>query len=215
MAFPTTGILDDFNRDDEGPPPSANWTTLNIGHEVDANECIPCANNDTCVSAWSASTFGPNCQCYVELDRISAYWMGVLAHMTTLVYETYDGYLVRARTNNTYVQIVRIDNSVLTQLGDDIEAFAWANGDQVGIEIIDDTIKAWGNDGGAGWNEIGSEEDATYAEAGYVGLHTYVTTAGNAEHDGFGGGTIGGAPPAEGGAAYIPYGSWGIQTFTA
>ena len=39
MAFPTTGILDDFNRGNEGPPPSANWTTLVQGHKVVSNAC--------------------------------------------------------------------------------------------------------------------------------------------------------------------------------
>ena len=28
MAFPTTSILDNFNRDDEGPPPSADWDNI-------------------------------------------------------------------------------------------------------------------------------------------------------------------------------------------
>ena len=44
MAFPTTGLLDDFNRADEGPPPSASWSISYGGPhgelKVSSNQCV-------------------------------------------------------------------------------------------------------------------------------------------------------------------------------
>lgn len=41
MAFPTAGILDNFDRADEGPAPSPSWVNIDSGLTVVSNQCAP------------------------------------------------------------------------------------------------------------------------------------------------------------------------------
>jgi hypothetical protein len=72
MTFPTTPILDDFNRANEGPPPSANWSAYHAswgfgdGLEVVSNQCKGNSYN-LCGDWWSVETFGSDCEVYVTI----------------------------------------------------------------------------------------------------------------------------------------------------
>ena len=69
LAFPATGILDNFNRANEGPPPSASWTTDNDslpnGLQVISNQCgSPAAQGMGAI--WNTS-FADNQDAYCTL----------------------------------------------------------------------------------------------------------------------------------------------------
>lgn len=189
MPFPTTGLLDNFNRGNEGPPLSANWTAVATGHQVVGNAAVPGGESFGVVSMYNVSTYGADCEAYVTLATHITARMGVILRGTTLVEGTWDGYYVVAFTNTDDIVIERVDDDARTQLGAAV-AFVWADGDKIGGEAIGGTIKGYIDDGGAGWAEKISRDDATYGAAGYVGIRSYVT-AGGAEYDDFGGGTVG------------------------
>lgn len=188
MAFPTTGLLDQFTRGDEGPPPSASWTTMDQGHKVVSNQCDTNAvGEDTFVSGYNASTYGPDSECYFTAVVVNDFGEGVFARLTTLVLATTDGYLYwRSSTNVT--RLYRTDNGGFTQLGADGPAFTIANGDKLGIECIDDSIKGYIDDGGAGWAEEIARTEGTYGDAGYLGIRSNPGAGDTGTIDDFGGG---------------------------
>ena len=186
MAFPTTGILDNFNRANEGPPPSASWTNVENGLEVNSNTCKGDANNLGNWSNWNVETFGPDCECYITLTNQSA--ENLYARLTSV--NTWDdGYSVTVFQNE--VQIYRLDDGGRTQLGATI-AQTSVSGDKLGMEIIGSSVTAYYDDGGAGWGSIGVRSDGAYSNAGYLGVRVFDN---DREFDDFGGGTIA-APPA-------------------
>src|SRR3990170_3293788 len=203
MTFPTTGILDSFNRADAGPPPSADWSIwqFNDQFRVLSNQATAQAgaSSELVANYWDTSTFGADTEAYTTIaapngDGSSSY--GVIARIQTG--DLSDGYLVEWTAGNT-IDIYRIDNGAYTQLGASNTGQTLNAGDKIGIEIIGSTIKAYKNEG-AGWSQVGtSRTDSTYSAAGYVGLHCYQGGATLISLDDFGGGTVvvaGGGQPA-------------------
>ena len=190
MAFPTTGILDNFNRGDEGPPPSSNWTDILNGLKVVGNEVKGNSTNQYNWSCWNVGTFGPDCEAYITMsDNMTNGGRGTCLRCTTLDSGTIDGYLSGwYAANDEELRIYRIDNGGFTQLGASV---SWISdvGDKIGGEAIGGTIKCYVDDGGAGWAEKLSRDDATYGDAGYVGYRIFKHLEAS---DDFGGGTIGG-----------------------
>lgn len=194
MAFPTTGIIDNFNRANEGPPPSTDWTTMigSHGHKVLSNECV--VESDSVggeyASGYNASTYGPDCEAYVTVIDPATWGEGVFARLTTLSMASADGY-VFWRSSGDVTELHRVDDGAWKQLGADGPAFVIASGDKLGIECIGSTIKGYVKDGAAAWAEQLSRSDATYGSAGYLGIDQYPTTSeGYIGLDDFGGGTV-------------------------
>lgn len=196
MPFGDTGILDDFNRSNEGPPPSASWTNDIInyagnGLAVSSNTVVANAVA-TCESYWSVETFGPACEAYITIVTIGgnfneAYTFTRLANIGD---GTTDGYALwwqQASTDS--FKLFRIDNGVLTQLGS-TENVTQSNGDSFGLESNDSDVHTGYYDTGSGWTACTSATatDTTYQSAGYIGLGIEKTTF---VCDDFGGGTVG------------------------
>lgn len=181
IDFPTTGILDDFDRADEGPPPSPSWTDtwLQGGLRVVTSEC---ANNAAGGDAyWNPSTFGPNAEVFTTINVVQAFYLGV--RLTTPTPVAVDGYFVYYLGGNWTIS--RIDDGSFTQLGAAASA-ALSVGDGAGLEADGSSISIYNRDGGA-WSLLTSRTDSTYATAGYIGLGCDSTSA---RADDFGGGTI-------------------------
>lgn len=189
MAFPTTGIIDDFNRGNEGPPLSGDWTDGNDGHKVVSNEAQPETNSTACLSFYNASTYGADCECYVTLADAFQYQMACFLRATTLVEASWDGYEVYADDNGSELTLERVDNNSETEIGTPYD-IGFDDGDKIGIEAIGSTIKAYMNDGGAGWVERVSTTDGAHGNAGYLGLWSWTHDTSQNEYDDFGGGTI-------------------------
>ena len=187
MAFGDTGILDDFNRADEGPPPSSNWTDLQNGLRVMSNLVRGNTSGQPNWSNWNASTFGPDCEVFITLtDTITGNaGAAVLLRATTNVLATVDGYLMHYTDNGDLLQIYRIDNGSLTKL--DETAFTLVAGDKIGGEAIGSTLKFYIDDGGAGWTLKVTSTDSTYGSAGFVGARLLDEFR---DADDFGGGTL-------------------------
>jgi hypothetical protein len=190
VAFPTTGILDDFNRSDEGPPPSASWADILNGLKVVSNECAG-DNAGGNISYWKVAT-GADCEVYWTLVN-AEYTQGVVMRLADVgAIGTLDGYEVLT-TSALTVAVFRIDNGVETKLGADVSQAVGA-GDKLGARMEGTTLHVWYDDGGAGWGEIGDRLDETYQGGGYIGG----VIVGTSQRGGsFGGGTM----PGEGAVA--------------
>lgn len=199
MAFPTTSLLDDFNRANEVPA-TTNWSgPMESGDgsmNVNSNRLRPDGAGFS-ASWYDLSTFGPDCEAWVTIDTKEtedAGQMEVRIRLQDVGTAGLDGYIVRylPKSGTDVVQIRRFDNGSTTQLGADINQDFDA-GDGLGIECIGNQISAYRRSAGV-WSLLGTRTDSTYTGAGYIGLADHL---GNAVgfFDDFGGGTVVVAPP--------------------
>lgn len=190
MAFPTTSVLDNFNRTNEGPPPSASWSgPVFSGHgqlKVSSNTCIPDgAGNKN--DYWNVATFGPDSEAFVTITSKGATaWVDVFVRLASPGTTGVDGYSVEMDSGAATVTHYRIDNGVLTALGSAISQ-AFSNGDALGLKIVGSTLQAYRQPSGGSWATLGTtRSDSTYTAAGNIGLHAANTSV---VMDDFGGGT--------------------------
>lgn len=192
MAFPTTGILDNFNRANEGPPPSSSWTSGGMfftpsSLAVVSNACIDGSRG----GCWG-TPLGPATECYYTLNSIGANgedWEFILRYTTPGI-SSGSGYWMQgtradANPGVSYIQY-RFDSGGSTQLGASVvdTSGALAVNQKLGTEMIGSTWKVYRFKAGA-WSEISSRTDTTYAVAGSFGvkLNGFIM-------EDFGGGTV-------------------------
>lgn len=185
MAFPETGILDDFNRVGEGPPPSADWANLINGLLVSGNTARGSTSNDFNVSYWDVETHGPDSECYAQaVDTINGDHVVPCVRLDPAGPDCYLAWF--DMTGGDEIWVRRIDDGVETQLGAVIEGVNLGQGDWGGIEMIGDTLNIY-VETGAGWSLEGTRTDGTYTAAGYIGLWGWGTSS---YQDNFGGGSV-------------------------
>jgi hypothetical protein len=177
MAFPTSALLDNFNRANEGPPPSANWVT-DVGYAgliVASNACT--RNAASSAGAWNTS-FVADQEIYADLIDPTDCSLNIrLVTANNLASNHYQLYFVDETTLELYKSVA----TVFTQLGADITV-THVDGDQWGIECIGTTIKVYQNG-----VEVASRTDSDVSGAGYIGasLRAAATIM-----DDFGGGAV-------------------------
>lgn len=193
MAFPTTSVLDNFNRADENPlSGGGNWggstsvfaaATTNI-LKVSTNQA---AGNfiGTNSSYWAASTFGPNCEAYVTIPTVAAVFSYVYARLVNTGTSSVNGYAVAADVLGGNIIAYRIDAGVLTSIKS--AAQAWANGDSLGISVVGTTITLYYKAAAGAWTAVSTVTDSTYSAAGNIAAGTVGTSP---RLDDFGGGTV-------------------------
>lgn len=195
MAFPLTPILDDFNRADIGPPPSASWLSTNPDggsafavHKVVSNQLSP--NAAASWSCWN-TTYGPDCEVYADVPTL-----GTLGNTHQLYLRmtpdtvSRDGYtFVLKSTSSTLADfaISRVDNTVETTIGATVTGIAFAAGDAFGGSAIGNILTLWARRSGV-WSPILDRYDATYTAAGKLDVFSPDATI---RLDNFGGGTLG------------------------
>lgn len=188
MPFPTTGILDAFNRADENP--ITGWTALFNNFRV-ASNAMKSTTAGSDFAYYSAATYGPDCEAYMTVAT-KVPTGGAMAIIARLVdtgsIATVDGYMVNVAVaaGTDTITIVRLDNGVGTTLGSSISQEV-ANGDSIGIECIGSSISCFYKSGAGAWTNLGTRTDTTYSAAGRVGVS--VTTDTSESFDDFGGGT--------------------------
>lgn len=187
MAFPTTSVLDDFNRSNTGPPPSSDWTDVVNGLKVVSNACVGTTTDASNISYWNASAFGVDQEIHCKLaSNLSG---GAVDLYSRLNPATGDGYDVNIASYENKIYILRLDEWAVTQLGATISQTLEA-GDYVGVEVISSTIKVYLKESTT-WNDVssGGRSDGTYSPASsylYIQLYDDAITI-----DDFGGGTVG------------------------
>jgi hypothetical protein len=175
-SFPSSAILDSFNRADEMPLNQTNWQDV-YGTLVVANQgrinSVGLVNG--LGSSFYNTAFGPDCDVYVSIPAINR---TIFPLTQVVVFARYDvdaenGYSVRMDyitggggwAGTIYLD--RIDAGVATNLAS--YNVTLANGDGIGVRCDDDDISAYHYTLGA-WALLGTETDATYAAAGLCGI---------------------------------------------
>ena len=198
IAFPITPVLDNFNRADTGPPPSANWTNdiraaLAPGLAVRSNQVTALSVTSYGASGWwSAKTFRDDCETYVTLGNVPLGDFEVWARGSQFSGGLPQGYLLWWRASDSTVFLQRygpggpggyanLTSGVTRTL---------ASGDAVGIRVVGSSVQAWYKPAAGAWTMLDSATNTLFPTGGQVGLLTYDTRP---TFDDFGGGSV----PAE------------------
>jgi hypothetical protein len=203
VAFPTSGVLDNFNRAAEGPPPSSSWTDVWLdaagGLRVAGNACVMNAPGDVSDSSyWNVADFGPDCEVHAKFPLKDTNPGGrefVLAlRLANIGTGTTDGYGLDIDLGGDGVHYILRYNQSPSAVGGSISQ-AWSAGDSFGFEAIGSTLKAYYKAAAGSWTEIASRTDGTYTAAGKIGLAIAGQNADGTADD-FGGGTVSGGAPS-------------------
>lgn len=193
LLFPTTPVLDDFNRADGGL--GGDWGAIvpGVGVQplaISSNEAAPSASG-VCAEYWSGESFGADCEVYVTLAAAPGTGNGVAVGARVAdpgSVSTYDGYdVVYTQSGGTDTIVVRrvtdvVPTTILT-INLDLSA-----GDKLGMSLVGDLIRVYVDDGD-GWVSVGEVLDSTYENQG--GYLVIATTSGTAARlDDFGGGDV-------------------------
>lgn len=173
-AFPTVSLRDNCTRANEGPPPSASWTTIAVfGYKIVSNVCVP---NDVATfngSVWNTS-FGPNMEVAITLntkhdDGVYGYLLLRLQTNNDYNADHYEVDLVPvAGANNDTIEVWKEVSTSLTQLGSTISLGAdFAPGDVVGARIVGNVIEVFRNGASLGTHTDGA---SSVTGAGYAGI---------------------------------------------
>jgi len=168
MAFPESGILDDFNRSDEGPPPSSSWADAVSGLEVVSNACKASASGSPSkMSYWSDETFDQGQECYVQITTKgpTGSEVGVVINYDEVGGTGYQFYVdVNAGTDNLVLAPLDGAGDVL------ITPQEASDGDWIGISRSGNTVTGYYRAGAGAWTTIGAVSNDTYIDAKYVAL---------------------------------------------
>lgn len=192
MSFPQTSVLDDFNRANEGPPPSSNWTTLfGAGSRVVSNQCVRGSAGSTGDngSYWNVQDFGPDCEVFCTFATGGSSYLDCYVRLVNIGSGTTDGYDAAVSDNNNTFRYFRIDNDVYTLLGA-AESVTVDSGDSSGLRVVGDSLQGYFKDvSGANVYQLigGGRTDSTYTAAGKIGATFNNDTQ---AIDDFGGGTV-------------------------
>jgi len=203
MAFPTQGVLDDFNRGDSASLGS-NFTEGDLvdsdtTFEIVSNQCANvAASGGTASARWNVETFGPDSEVFctaVNLPADTGDRNSIAARIVQPGISTADGYALAIRFDGTTqkFRLQRIDNGSDTDLGAEVNSDMVA-GDKFGLEIIGTTLKGYRESGGTYTEKI-SRTDSNHSAAGNLGIFQWQVPASEVDPalDDFGGGTVGAA----------------------
>lgn len=193
MAFPSSAILDNFNRASLG----ANWTTAFLDGTALTN---PNGTQLPGLSGFADGYYNPlgglnggTVEVFITVATIQA-GAGNESVMTYFVDASKNGYAIE--WDATTARIYRIDAGAQTLLGANV-SFTLANGDVVGLKFTPGgTIEAYQNG-----TQIGSRSEATYSTMDRIGIESGNSTT--IRLDDFGGG-IAGSLTAAGGNTLRP-----------
>lgn len=193
MAFPTTGILDDFNRPNESPlSDGGNWLSRNTtANELQLVSHFARGVDATTLSSryWSPQTYGPNCEAYVSAVRAVNYttddYVRLWLRITNPGAAGETGYVMQWSND---VNGLRIFNETARETFSTIAQDAAARWgvagatDQLGIEAVGTNVTVYQNG-----TSVLTVSDSTYTAAGYLALGVKDN---DTDMTNFGGGTI-------------------------
>jgi hypothetical protein len=183
MAFPTTGILDDFSPDDAHP--MTGWTDFYNG--VDALGGVGLnAADDLSVSGWTTTFTADTIEGYVTITTKTTTdnkMVGILFNngVTGDRYDLYIQYVAGVEKAQVFKYINGVYDSTVADITTTIN-----NGDSFGMSVIGTLIKVYRKPSGGSWGQIGTTYTATALSLNQLALEIDGTTL---RADDFGGGT--------------------------
>jgi hypothetical protein len=178
MAFPSTGVIDNFNRADAANL-GANWTDDTAGLKITSNKAAATATSTEYLAHYNVTTYGGSLECFVTLSLAN----------TTAEIELWaldgslNGYRITFLPASSVIRVRRKDAGVSTQLGADISQ-AIGLTDQIGFSRVAGVITVYING-----VSVGTRNDSTYATAASLYLDFYAGDTLSNAVDNFGGGT--------------------------
>lgn len=195
MAFPTTGILDNFNRTDEDP--AAGWTVdwanlANQGIKVVTNAAKASAAPPVLCNAYRSTVYSADQEVYAKLPvkQPADNDFAVACRIQNPDSASLNAYIaiLTSRTATDEINLWKIVNNAWTVISGPITTTEFANGDQLGLEAISTTITVYRHNG-TSWASVTSVVNADVTGSGSVGMLMNDTGAG-AWLDDFGGGAV-------------------------
>lgn len=179
-AFPTTGIIDDFNREAVGDDYTVPSGTIAIsGNQLHS------MTDDPTPAIWNVATYGPDVEAYFTLPTkpVNGSYIEIFCRLDG----SFNGYFVMlaALSGTDKFYIKRVAGGVTVTNLDSAEV-EFTAGEKLGISAIGTSIKAHHYTSGA-WSQVVSVTDATYSNAGSIALEF---EDGTARVDDLGGGTV-------------------------
>lgn len=188
MAFPTTSVLDDFNRPDG--PLGVNWTN---GIRAGAPDTVVIntnkANTDTGLGTawWNAASFGPSSEVFAT-ESVADDGFALYTNLQSPGTGAADGYCFRSILGTNTGRIQRMDDDSLTTLGATFAYDTIAAGDSFGGENLSGSLSFYQQHSAGAWTAYANRTDTTYA-GGFIGLEVGEPVSGGF-WDNFGGGSV-------------------------
>ena len=191
MAFPTTPLLDAFNRADFNPV-DGNWGSP-IYPGQDGFQIISLATAGIGNSYYSSFT-AADCEVWatVAIEPADAGEIRLFLRLVNPNSASLDGYFGVFRKHSAAVDeflIFRIDNTSSVII--DSVTGEFTSGDSIGMGMIGSTISIYHKPAAGSWTELFAIVDSTYTSPGYLGMNISDTTC---RMDNFSGGSPGVGP---------------------
>jgi hypothetical protein len=188
MTFPVSSVLDNFDRANGAV--GSSWSKIwsgDLSLYVNTNAVANDGSAGWSNGGWNPGTFGADCEAYLTLTTVNTSGMNLYARMSALnTAGGPNGYRLSYNGDGTW-NIQRLDAGSTTTLGAANIARTIANGAAVGLEIVGATLTFYYKASGGSWSAVTTRTDATYRDAGYIGMEFQGNTW---RGDNFGGGTI-------------------------
>lgn len=197
MAFPTTGVLDTFNRANGAI--GSNWTNDTIGQGATAytilGNVMDSGSGLYAEMYWNPATYGPDCEVYATVATIgngTGPSFGLMIRAQSPGSASCDGYrlTIEPAVSNRWT-VSEVLNAGETTLATGTQAVS--AGHKIGLEAIGNAIKAYYYNGSS-WSNVVDTTDPnnTYSGAGNIGIWSYsgASAATDHQYDDFSGGTV-------------------------
>jgi hypothetical protein len=189
--FPTTPLLDDFNRANENPlSDGGNWSGSTgfssfSSAQLVSNAINPVAPSTYSGNYWAASQFGPDCEVFADVEQSSASdTLYLYCRVPVPTSNTLTGYLLRY-----FNGVVSVSKSVLgaqTQINSN--TITLAAGDSIGLSVRGSIETAYWRKSGV-WSSGTPVSDSAVTGSGYIAFAVWSSGSLRVEMDNFGGGT--------------------------
>lgn len=175
-----SNILDDFNRADEGPPPSANWTGRGGGLVVDTNECAADVGEGLGIGTYNGLI--TNGQIFAQLTVLPNDTSSADVFARFIDWDNYlDLKIMRNDATGDTVELFELTGGLST-LDTGPYSIVLQAGDSFGLKLNGITVEIWRKPSGGSWVPLGG--GATIEREGYPGFGLLDTTG---RWDNFGG----------------------------
>jgi len=169
VAFPTTSLLDDFNRADTTLN-TGNWGQLDFvgpGLSLISNQCGSASNFRA--SYWTTS-FAADQEAFCTIQTVGSSGLILFLRLVSpLAQASTSAYAVYADFGGSLLQLYRLDpvNSYHLLASTSV---TWGAGDKVGGQIVGSALSAWRAPAAGSWTQVVSATDATYSSGGVIGI---------------------------------------------
>lgn len=176
MTFPTSSVLDNFDRADANPISGswANFPRINTPRlKILTNQVQTGTASSTCADYYTASTYGPDSEVgytCATLHTNVAERFEVFLRASNPTLSTATAYRMRVTKAGAGYDwtIWYLDTGTSTQITVTPVNSALTAGDKIGFEVIGSTLKGYRFTGGS-WTNILTETHSTLTAAGNIG----------------------------------------------